>query len=131
MHSLQLLTYDHRVLLASIHDKGQCPCPCCLVPLNKVHNLGTTTDMKQNEKLACVDNVNHRNKVETTRDIIYHKNYTVNNKASEAMLKEESYVATKVGSRILFVIVITYHQLLRIHSLKSLALMDSTFLPCS
>lgn len=127
----QSLTYNHRVVLASIRDKGRCPCPRCLVPLNKVHNLGTATDMKQREKLARVDDVNRRKKVETARDIIYHKNYAVNNEASEALLKEESYAATRVSSQSSFAVVITYQQLLRTRSPKSLALTDSTILLCS
>lgn len=88
-----------RVLLASLRDKGCCPCPRCLMPLNKVHNLGTATDMKQRQTLARVDNEDRRNKVQTARSIIYERGYAVKNDASEAILKDESLVATKVSHR--------------------------------
>ena len=97
-----LTIIKHRVLLASIHDKGQCSCPCCLMPLNKVHNLGTPTDMGQRQALARVDNQDHRNKVKTARFIIYEQNYVVNNEASEVILKDESFIAMEVCHQKLF-----------------------------
>ena len=66
------------------------------MPLNKVHNLGTVTDMRQRQALARVDGQDRRDKVKTARSIIYEQNYAVNNEASEAILKGESFVATKV-----------------------------------
>lgn len=97
-----LFLSSKRVLLASIRDKGRCPCPRCLMPLHKVHNLGTAADMRQRQSLARVDNQDRRNKVKTARSIIYEQNYAVNNDASEAILKAESFVATKVRYRTLF-----------------------------
>lgn len=85
-----------RVLLASTRDKGQCPCSHCLMPLKKVHNLGTVTDMKQRETLARVDDDARKAKISAARKIIYDKDYAVNNDASESMLKDQSLVATKV-----------------------------------
>ena len=41
LHLLASLTLPFaRVLLATIHSKGRCPCPHCLMPLNKIHSLG-------------------------------------------------------------------------------------------
>lgn len=86
-----------RVLLASIRDKGRCPCPRCLIPLTKVHNLGTVADMKQRQRLERVDNFTRRDKVKKARSIIYNQNYAVNNDASEELLKDESLVSTEVS----------------------------------
>ena len=98
LHLLASLTLPFaRVLLATICSKGWCPCPCCLMPLNKIHNLGTVSDMRQQQSLACVDNLNRRSKVKKARSIIYDQDYTVNNEASEKLLKNESLVATEAS----------------------------------
>ena len=54
-------------------------------------------DMRQQQALAHIDNLDHKNKVKTARSIIYDQNYAVSNDASEAILKDESLVATKVS----------------------------------
>ena len=46
-----------RILIASICNLGQCPCPCCLIPLDHVANMGMHQDMAQCRTLARVDNV--------------------------------------------------------------------------
>lgn len=96
-----LLIYIYRVLLASIRDKGRCPCPRCLMPMSKVHNLGTALDMRQRISLARIDDPDRRNKVSKARSIIYNQDYAVNNQASEELLKEESLVATRASLQLL------------------------------
>lgn len=86
-----------RVLIASIRDKGLCPCPRCLMPLNKVHNLGTKLDMKQRQTLARTDDLDRRTRVKEARSIIYDKDYAVNNDASEKLLIDQSLVAIEVS----------------------------------
>ena len=95
--SASLTLLFNRVLLASIHDNGRCPCPRCLMLKNKVHNLGTALDMSQQESLAHIDNLDHRDKVKKARSIIYNQDYAVTNKASEELLNEQSLVATNVS----------------------------------
>ena len=67
------------------------------MPLNKVHNLGTVSDMRQRQNLARMDDINRRNNVKKARSIIYEENKAVNNKASEELLIDQSLVATKAG----------------------------------
>ena len=55
-----------RILLASIRNLGQCPCPRCLIPLDLVHNLGMPRDMMQQVSKARVDSIKHQNKVAVT-----------------------------------------------------------------
>jgi len=60
--------------------------------------MGMVRDMRQRVTLARVDDDANRHKVETARDIIYKKNYAVDNAAVEAVLKEESLVPSSVSS---------------------------------
>lgn len=95
--SISTYSSVHRVLIAGIRDKGRCPCPRCLMPLDRVHNLGTVPDMRQRQSLARTDNLDRRDKVTRARDMIYKENKAVNNRASEELLKDQSLVATKAG----------------------------------
>lgn len=87
-----------RIILASIRDRGYCPCPRCLIPLERVQYMGMARDMRQRVTLARVDDDAKRRKVEIARDIIYKKNYAVDSAAVEAILKEESLVPASVSS---------------------------------
>lgn len=89
---------QHRIILASIRNKGQCPCPRCLIPLVRVHNLGKTRDMQQRKSLARVDDEGRRRKVESAREIIYTKNYAVDSEPVENHLKDQSLVPTVVST---------------------------------
>jgi len=86
----------HRILIASIRNLGRCPCPRCLIPLDRVASMGMRRDMIQRRTLARIDNVKRRNRVETAREKIYEKGYVVDSKAVEALLQEDSLVPTAV-----------------------------------
>jgi hypothetical protein len=90
---------QHRVLMASIRDKGYCPCPRCLIPRSRFQNLGMTQDMKQRGTLVRIDDESRRSKVDTAREIIYEKNYAVNSRAVDDLLMEQSLVPTLVSSK--------------------------------
>ena len=87
-----------RILLTSIRNLGACPCPRCLIPLARVHNLGMARDVSQRTTLMRIDNARRRNNVATARQLIYEKNYLVNSAAVEDLLKPESLVPTSVCS---------------------------------
>jgi predicted transcriptional regulator len=53
--------------------------------------------MKQRKTRARVDDEITRSKVKLARDIIYNRNYIVNSKAVEAILKPQSWVPTTVS----------------------------------
>ncbi len=59
--------------------------------------MGMTQDMKERKTLARVDDDSRRHKVEIAREIIYEKNYAVDNNNVEAILSPESLVPTAVG----------------------------------
>jgi len=59
--------------------------------------MGQKRDMKQRKTRARVDDEMTRSKVKLARDIIYNRNYVVNSKAVEAILKAQSWVPTTVS----------------------------------
>jgi hypothetical protein len=94
----------YRILLSGIRDKGHCACPRCLIPLERVRNLGMALDMKQRKTLARVDDEARRRKIDIAREIIYQKNYAVNSKAVETILKEQSLAPASVSRAIDFLV---------------------------
>ena len=86
----------HRVIIASIRNLGHCPCPRCLIPLDRVDHMGMPRDMAQRITLARVDDLSRRNRVATARENIYEKGYAVNSNAVEKLLQAESLVPTAV-----------------------------------
>ncbi|KAF8218466.1 hypothetical protein L208DRAFT_1351176, partial [Tricholoma matsutake] len=86
--------YKEKILIASIRNLGRCPCPHCLIPLDRVANMGMCRDMAQRRTLAWIDHVKRHNHVETAREKIYEKGYVVDSKAVEALLQEDSLVPT-------------------------------------
>jgi len=61
--------------------------------------MGMPRDMKQRDTLARVDDEDRRRKVTIAREIIYEKNYAVNNDNVEALLREQSLVPTSVSAQ--------------------------------
>jgi len=101
IHLNFLVTIDPiicRIILASIQDKGICPCPQCLVLKSTIRNLGTTNDCRLHETLLWSDNPKRRSEISSARRIIYEENYMVNSAAVEKILKQESLVPNLVIS---------------------------------
>ena len=61
-----------------------------------------TLDIKHRKTLARVDDQTRQRKVEIAREIIYQKNYAVDSKAVQAVLKPQSLASTSVGATCLF-----------------------------
>ena len=61
--------------------------------------MGMPRDMKERKTLARVDNEDRRRTVEIAREIIYKKNYAVDNDNVEALLQGQSLVPTSVSTR--------------------------------
>jgi hypothetical protein len=85
-----------RILMACIRNRGLCLCPRCTTPLPMVHLVGTKRDRKARTSLARVDDCQHRRIVSTARNFIYQRNYGVDSKAVERLLKPLSLVPTSV-----------------------------------
>lgn len=88
-----VLTHLHRVLLATIRDKGQCPCPRCLVPKSHFDLMGMIRDATERIKSLrsyLLDTV------KKARSLIYEKGFGIKSAAVEALLKPTSSVPTIV-----------------------------------
>ncbi|KAG1807920.1 hypothetical protein EV424DRAFT_1543645 [Suillus variegatus] len=85
--------YPEKVLVATIRQLGGCPCPRCLIPKNRLHNLGMPHDGQQ--RITLLRSSEERDQLVTTaRKIIYDKNYGVDSTAVENILKPCSWVPT-------------------------------------
>lgn len=89
--------FYYRVLLATIRDLGNYPCPRCLVFIKKIPALGTVLDMRARLRQARHDDVHYRSKITQARGLIYKQNYTVNSEYVEDVLKDQSLVPTRVS----------------------------------
>ena len=89
-------SYVNRVLLATIRDKGFCPCPRCRIPKSNIRNLGTCADMRQRQTLAREDDNHRKRRVNTAREIIYDKGFAITNDNVEKLLKPDLLVPTLV-----------------------------------
>ena len=83
----------HRILLASIQDKGLCPCPCCHTPKADFHKLDQVTDFAFQIKKAqmYIGNVNWN-----ACNWIYSASLGITSAAVEYILKPESWTPTLV-----------------------------------
>lgn len=97
---LSLKTYTcfpSRVLFASIWNKGNSPCPRCLIPLDRVQNLGQSSDRHQRTEFRRVADAVYKRKIVDARTYIYGpKNTGVKSKFVEDILKLDSLVPTSV-----------------------------------
>jgi hypothetical protein len=66
------------------------------MPLDRVPNMGMHRDMTQRMSLARVDDTKRRSRIKAAREAIYVKNYTIDSKAVENLLREDSLVPTAV-----------------------------------
>ncbi|KAF9046642.1 hypothetical protein BJ165DRAFT_1611041 [Panaeolus papilionaceus] len=83
--------YPEKVLLATIRDKGTCPCPRCLVQSKNLDQLGTCEDTDIRSEYRTYN----AKKVQRARNFIYNKAKPITGTNVEALLKEHSFVPTK------------------------------------
>jgi hypothetical protein len=90
---LVLTQWSCRVLLATIRDKGLCPCPRCLIEKTKIDLLGQVRDLAQrisHSRSILYDGV------QTARRFIYQLATPINGTAVDQLLKPTSSVPTVV-----------------------------------
>jgi hypothetical protein len=83
-----------RVLLATIRDKGLCPCPRCLVPESKLDQLGLIADTKG--RITKVRKY-PADSVREVRKVIYEDGKPIRGAAVQRCLKATSTVPTIVS----------------------------------
>ena len=87
-----------RVILATIQDKGNCPCPHCLISRSMFHHTGFLRDLAARLLRARTYLLD---KIKLARHAIYMLGQPLKGTTAETILKEQSLVPTLV--RILFV----------------------------
>ena len=97
--NLVLTQWSCRVLLATIRDKGLCPCPHCLIPKVKIDCMGQVWDLAQ--WISHAHNVLY-DVVQTAHRFIYQLAIPINSTAVEQLLKPNSSVPTVVCHVCLF-----------------------------
>ncbi|TDL20865.1 hypothetical protein BD410DRAFT_725117, partial [Rickenella mellea] len=85
--------YPEKVLIATIRDKGRCPCPRCLIKKSDIPKLGMPGDVKRRQTLARRDDESRRQKVQEAQDIIA-RGYVVDSQRLNPLLQEQSLVPT-------------------------------------
>ncbi|KAK7696333.1 hypothetical protein QCA50_000987 [Cerrena zonata] len=84
--------YPEKVLLATIRDKGLCPCTRCLTPKSKLHLMGQVYDMAFHVQAGVWKYLSRA--VTVARKYIYDAGYGVASTAIDNLLKETSSVPT-------------------------------------
>jgi hypothetical protein len=87
-----------RVLMASVCNHGDCPCPHCLVSKAGLSQFSTQADIVQCTLLARVDDHARRQAIEDARCKIYKDKCHINTKFVEELLKGQSRVPTPVSN---------------------------------
>lgn len=83
--------------MATIRNKGGCPCPRCKISLSETHLVGSKRDRKKRLIKRRVDDQDRRNAVLVARKAIYENLHcSITGTAVEAQLKEHSLVPTSV-----------------------------------
>jgi hypothetical protein len=100
--NVSCVLHNIRVLLASIKNRGRCPCPRCLIPKARMQNMGMAQDRQQRITLKRVDDHPRRFSIANARRLIYELNYAVDSKSLASFLNAESWVPTLVSYDLLF-----------------------------
>ncbi len=85
-----------RMLLATLRDKGRCPCPRCLMSFSDISALGTAADRETRHAKARPPAPEREPIIASARELIYGGNYVVNSDHVEGLLAEQSLVPTRV-----------------------------------
>lgn len=85
------------MLIATLRDKGQHPCPHCLITFEDIPKLGTQGDHNLREELARVDGKLWQDTVKEARRLMYQEGYAINGDKVNDILKSISGVPTIVS----------------------------------
>ena len=92
--TLSLTSPHGRVLLATIQDKGLCPCPLCLIPKSEYACIGLVSNMSA--RLAKVRKY-FSNRIRAAHDAIYKQGSPIKGTTPEHYLKPFSLVPTFIS----------------------------------
>lgn len=95
--NFKVLTFSIRVLISTIRNNGECPCPRCLVRKPDIPKLGMVTDMRNRIQNARTDTDTYWYGPKQARHYIYNRGFKLDGAPIERMLKPRSLVATEVN----------------------------------
>ena len=124
-------THIHlRIIIVGLRNLGHCPCPQCLIPMDRVPNMGMPRDMSQRVSLMRVDDMKRWIRIKAVREAIYEHNHGVGCVAVEKLLKEHSLILAAVGGVFLIMRLVLMFYSFRMHSLTSYHYSTSICLRC-
>lgn len=85
------------MLVTALRDKGQHPCPHCLITFDDIPQIGTKDDAQRRNDLRRVDDQSRRQRVQDARRLIYEDGYAVNSVKVNDLLKDLSLTPTEVS----------------------------------
>lgn len=85
-----------RTLIATIKDKGRCPCPRCIVATDNLQFMGQEGDSAFRKEHARENNSEYQALVHDAREAIYSRGYVVNSEALHEAFRAQSWVPTIV-----------------------------------
>ncbi|KJA20606.1 hypothetical protein HYPSUDRAFT_141916, partial [Hypholoma sublateritium FD-334 SS-4] len=86
--------YPEKILLATIRNFGLCPCPRCLIPKDKIPDVGKVYDNRRRTTTSRVDSTARNFDIDTARKFIYENGEGVKSAAVERVLRDKSLVPT-------------------------------------
>lgn len=105
---------NYRVLLATIRNLGSCPCPRCLIPKQRIPEIGVKrddTNRKSTQRTAKESGLGFW--ITLVRDLIYKMGKGVKSAFVERILAPESLAPTAVRSSTIFICSAIYFTLLK------------------
>ncbi|RDX47354.1 hypothetical protein OH76DRAFT_1526067 [Lentinus brumalis] len=87
--------YPEKMLLATLRDKGRCPCPRCLTCFSDISDLGTAADRDARQAKTRPPAPEREPIVASARELIYVDNYVVNSEHVENLLAGQSLVPSR------------------------------------
>lgn len=89
----------HRVVMASIRNMGNCPCPRCKIRLSDAMMVGTASDRQVRQENKRFDDTKRQEAVDAARKAIFQQNLAVDSAFVERQLKDDSLVPSFVSHR--------------------------------
>jgi len=121
-----------RIIIVGLHNLGHCPCPRCLIPMDRVPNMGMQClEICCSMYPSCVSMMwSGRIRIKAAHEAIYEHNHGVGGVAVEKLLKEHSLVPAAVGGVFLIMRLVLMFYGFRMHSLTSYHYSTSICLRC-
>ncbi|SJL10860.1 uncharacterized protein ARMOST_14255 [Armillaria ostoyae] len=103
--------YPEKALLASIKNLGKYLCLQCLIPKEKVHEMGTVNDMKHRKGKQRADMERHQWWIKKVQSWIYRDGDAVDGKTVNTILNRESLSSTRNAFSLVLSLMFNFYQI--------------------